>query len=89
MHVTKKNGHRSGGGGALMFSSMCVGSGGTTDANRVYSCSNLTRKQKWPTQGSVINSHGVAFFNPSPFGNLDDALALKSWAEENKVAVIT
>jgi hypothetical protein len=44
---------------------------------------------KFTAQGSVINSHSLAFFNPSPFGSLDEAIALsRSWAEENKVTVI-
>jgi hypothetical protein len=44
---------------------------------------------KFTAQGSVINSHSLAFFNPSPFGSLDEAMALsRSWAEENKVTVI-
>ena len=45
---------------------------------------------KFTARGSVINSHRLAFFNPSPFSNLDEALASsKSWAaEENNVTVI-
>ena len=44
---------------------------------------------KFTARGSVTNSHRVAFFNPSPFSSLDEAIASsKSWAEENKVAVI-
>ena len=44
---------------------------------------------KFTAQGSIINSHSLAYFNPSPFGGLDEAIASsKSWAEENKVTVI-
>jgi hypothetical protein len=44
---------------------------------------------KFTARGSVINSHRLAFFNPSPFSSLDEAIAAsKSWAEENKVTEI-
>jgi hypothetical protein len=44
---------------------------------------------KFTARGSVINSHSLAFFNPSPFGSLEEAIASsKSWAEANKVTVI-
>jgi hypothetical protein len=44
---------------------------------------------KFTARGSVINSHSLAFFNPSPFSSLDEAIASsKSWAEESKVTVI-
>ena len=44
---------------------------------------------KFTARGAVINSHRLAFFNPSPFSSLDEAIASsKSWAEENKVPVI-
>lgn len=40
-------------------------------------------------RGSVTNSCSVAFFNPSPFSSLEEAIASsRRWAEENKVAVI-
>ena len=55
----QKNGHRSGGGGALMFSSMvCLQEliAETTDAYRVYSRSNLTRKQKADTTVGICGS---------------------------------
>jgi hypothetical protein len=39
---------------------------------------------KFTARGSVINSHRVAYFNPSPFSSLDEAIASsKSWAEVN------
>ena len=44
---------------------------------------------KFTAQGSVINCHSVAFFNPSAFGNLAEAIASSMhWAEVNKVSVI-
>jgi hypothetical protein len=44
---------------------------------------------KFTARGSVINSHRLAFFNPSPFSSLDEAIAAsKSWAQENKVTEI-
>jgi hypothetical protein len=44
---------------------------------------------KFTARGSVTNSHRLAFFNPSPFSSLDEAIASsKSWAEENKIPVI-
>jgi hypothetical protein len=44
---------------------------------------------KFTARGSVVASHRLAFFNPSPFSSLDEAIASsKSWAEENKVTVI-
>ena len=44
---------------------------------------------KFTAQGSVTNSRRLAFFNPSPFSSLDEAIASsKSWAEENEVAVV-
>ena len=44
---------------------------------------------KFTAQGSVTNSHSLAFFNPSPFRSLEEAIASsRSWAEENKVTVI-
>lgn len=44
---------------------------------------------KFAAHGSAIHPNRVAFFNPSPFGTLDDAIAVsKIWAEENKVPVI-
>jgi len=44
---------------------------------------------QFTARGSVTTSHHVAFFNPSPFSSLEEAIASsKSWAEENKVAEI-
>lgn len=44
---------------------------------------------KFSVRGSAIHPHRVAYFNPSPFGALDEAIASsKSWAEENGVPVI-
>jgi hypothetical protein len=44
---------------------------------------------QFTARGSATTSHRLAFFNPSPFGTLNDAIAsAKTWAEENNVPVI-
>jgi hypothetical protein len=44
---------------------------------------------KFTARGSVIASHRLAFFNPSPFNSLDEAIASsKSWAEVNNITVM-
>jgi CheY-like chemotaxis protein len=77
------------GGGAPLVQIIHVKMAAPVPSNPNYVLVQSMAGGKFTAQGSVINSHSLAYFNPSPFSCLDEAIAsAKSWAEENKVTVI-